>query len=171
MKVHISHNLWWIYNSLLGHKFSHLFFLSPLLDIRGERVLRVSVPCTKNRQIYSQGATLQAACHMSTRHWSINCTSHFISPLDRHNLKQRWACRTCACLIPVTANSMDRAGKPHLFRIRLTFQDRDYKSQPTSKVENDFLYLLALDIPVGILFYNINCYSVVATYPIWAFKK
>lgn len=61
---------------------------------------------------------------------------------------------------------MDTAGRLHLLRIRLTLQDRDLKSQLTFKAGNDFVHLLALYIPVEILFYNLNCHSVVATYPI-----
>lgn len=55
---------------------------------------------------------------------------------------------------------MDAAGRLHLLRIRLTFQDVDLKSQPTFKAVNDFIHLLALYIPVEILFYNLNCHSV-----------
>lgn len=61
---------------------------------------------------------------------------------------------------------MDTAGRVHLLRVRLTLQDSDLKSQLTFKAGNDFVYLLALCIPVEILFYNLNRHSVVATYPI-----
>lgn len=123
----------------------------------------------KNKQISSQGATLLKAYHMSTMHWSINSTSHFLSLLDKHNLKQQWACTTCAHLIPITVNYMDTARRPHLFRIRLTFQDKDYKSQVTFKVVKDFFHLLVLYTSADTLFYNLNCYSTVATYLMWAF--
>lgn len=90
-------------------------------------------------------------------------------PTWQTHLQQGWACTTCACLIPITANYVHTAGRPNLFRLRLTFQERDYeKSVNFEKVENDFLHLLTPHIPVDILSYNLNCYFVVITY---LFKK
>lgn len=39
-------------------------------------MLRVSVPCTKNKQISSQGAPVLTACHMSTGTGAL--TAHLI---------------------------------------------------------------------------------------------
>lgn len=119
-------------SKLFSHKLP-CFSQYPLSGIRLVRELWVPLSHLKTKQISSQGATLLRTCHMSMRHSGIYRTSHFMSPLDKHNFKQEGACTMLTCLISTAANYEHTAGRPRLFGMRLSFERESTKVGMLSK--------------------------------------